>query len=75
MATAAKTSRTYCFICKKEKSTYTCDGCSKRFCKQHLKDHENELELNQIETEKKNFPTKPFRTNQITKSTGFNSTS
>ena len=57
MATATETSRNYCFICKKEKSTYTCDGCSKRFCKQHLKDHENELELelDQIEDERNIF--------------------
>jgi len=57
MATATETNRNYCFICEKEKSTYTCDGCSKRFCKQHLKDHENELEseLNQIENERNIF--------------------
>ena len=57
MATSTETSRNYCFICEKEKSTYTCDGCSKRFCKQHLKDHENELEseLNQIENERNIF--------------------
>ena len=57
MATATETSRNYCFICEKEKSTYTCDGCSKRFCKQHIKDHENklELELNQIENERNIF--------------------
>ena len=57
MATATETNRNYCFICEKEKSTYTCDGCSKRFCKQHLKDHENELELelDQIEDERNIF--------------------
>jgi len=57
MATATETSRNYCFICEKEKSTYTCNGCSKRFCKQHLKDHENELELelDQIENERNIF--------------------
>ena len=51
MATATETSRNYCFICEKEKSTYTCNGCSKQFCRQHLKDHENELELDRIENE------------------------
>ena len=57
MATATETSRNYCFICEKEKVTYKCDGCSKRFCKQHLKDHENELELelDQIENERNIF--------------------
>jgi len=57
MATAAMTSRSDCFICKKEKVTYKCDGCSKRFCRQHLKDHENELELelDQIENERNTF--------------------
>ena len=57
MATATETSRNYCFICEKEKVTYKCDGCSKRFCKQHLKDHENELELelDQIENERNTF--------------------
>ena len=57
MATTTETSRSYCFICEKEKVTYKCDGCSKRFCKQHLKDHENELELelDQIENERNIF--------------------
>ena len=57
MATAIETSQSYCFICKKERLTYKCDGCSKRFCKQHLKDHENELELelDQIENERNIF--------------------
>ena len=64
MMTATETSRNYCFICEKEKSTYTCNGCSKQFCKQHLKDHENELELelNQLKTKEiffdKLFPNK-----------------
>ena len=57
MATAIETSQSYCFICEKERVTYKCDGCSKRFCKQHLKDHENELELelDQIENERNIF--------------------
>ena len=57
MATATETSRNYCCICEKEKSTYTCNGCSKQFCKQHLKDHENELELefDQIENQRNIF--------------------
>ena len=57
MATTTETSRSYCFICEKERVTYKCDGCSKRFCKQHLKDHENELELelDQIQTERNMF--------------------
>ena len=55
MATATETSRNYCFICEKEKSTYTCNGCSKQFCRQHLKDHENELELDRIENERNIF--------------------
>ena len=56
MATA-ETSRSYCFICEKERVTYKCDGCSKRYCKQHIKDHENELELelDQIENERNIF--------------------
>ena len=57
MATATETSRSYCFICEKEKVTYKCDGCSKRFCNKHLKDHVNELELelDQIQTERNMF--------------------
>ena len=57
MATAIETNRSYCFICEKERVTYKCDGCSKRFCKQHLKDHENqlELELDQIENQRNIF--------------------
>ena len=57
MATVTETSRNYCRLCEKEKATYKCDGCSKRFCRQHLKDHENELELelDQIENERNTF--------------------
>jgi len=57
MATAAEATRNCCFVCHKEKATYTCDGCSTRFCKQHLRDHENELELelDQIENQRNIF--------------------
>ena len=57
MATAAETSRNCCFVCQKPKVTYKCTGCSKEYCKQHLRDHENELELelDQIENERNIF--------------------
>lgn len=46
----------YCFICGtgKEKVSYKCDGCSKRYCRNHLRDHEKELDLqfDQIENER-----------------------
>ncbi|CAF1314942.1 unnamed protein product [Adineta steineri] len=42
--------KTQCFKCNKEKITYPCEGCSKRFCLTHLTEHQQMLneELNHI---------------------------
>ncbi|CAF3584807.1 unnamed protein product [Adineta steineri] len=42
--------KTLCFTCDKEKITYSCEGCSKRFCLIHLTEHQQILneELNHI---------------------------
>ena len=37
--------RASCFICGKEKLTYPCQGCSNRFCFDHLGQHRLELSL------------------------------
>ncbi|CAF1237990.1 unnamed protein product [Adineta steineri] len=48
MAVASK--KTQCFKCNKEKITYSCEGCSKRFCFMDLAEHKQILndELNHI---------------------------
>ncbi|CAF1583008.1 unnamed protein product, partial [Adineta steineri] len=48
MAMANK--KTQCFSCNKEKITYPCEGCSKKFCLTHLTEHQQILneELNHI---------------------------
>ncbi|CAF1062151.1 unnamed protein product [Adineta steineri] len=47
---AIASNKTLCFICKKEKITYPCRGCSKEFCLIHLTEHQQNLneELNHI---------------------------
>ncbi|CAF4221977.1 unnamed protein product [Adineta steineri] len=42
--------KTQCFKCNKEKTTYPCKGCSKEFCLTHLTEHQQILneELNDI---------------------------
>ncbi|CAF4146732.1 unnamed protein product [Adineta steineri] len=37
-------SRVQCFVCKKEKNTYNCKGCSNEFCFQHLTEHRQKIE-------------------------------
>ncbi|CAF1438430.1 unnamed protein product [Adineta steineri] len=32
-----------CFICHRENNTYTCEGCSKRFCSRHIPEHQQRL--------------------------------
>ncbi|CAF0732554.1 unnamed protein product [Adineta steineri] len=32
-----------CFTCHRENNTYTCEGCSKRFCLVHLNEHEQKF--------------------------------
>ncbi|CAF1556356.1 unnamed protein product, partial [Adineta steineri] len=32
-----------CFTCHRENNTYTCEGCSKRFCSRHIPEHEQRL--------------------------------
>ncbi|CAF4216703.1 unnamed protein product [Adineta steineri] len=47
---AMANNKTQCFKCKKEKITYPCEGCSKRFCFMDLAEHKQLLndELNHI---------------------------
>ncbi|CAF1471098.1 unnamed protein product [Adineta steineri] len=47
---AMANNKTQCFTCKKEKITYPCEGCAKRFCLVHLNEHKQVLndELNHI---------------------------
>ncbi|CAF1268651.1 unnamed protein product [Adineta steineri] len=47
---AMANNKTQCFTCKKEKITYSCEGCSQRFCLVHLNEHKQILndELNHI---------------------------
>ncbi|CAF0927009.1 unnamed protein product [Adineta steineri] len=42
--------RKRCFSCSRENNTYTCEGCSKRFCSIHIPEHHQRLneELNHI---------------------------
>ncbi|CAF0890261.1 unnamed protein product [Adineta steineri] len=32
-----------CFTCHRENNTYTCEGCSKRFCSTHIPEHQQRL--------------------------------
>ncbi|CAF0912830.1 unnamed protein product [Adineta steineri] len=32
-----------CFTCHRENNTYTCEGCSKRFCSRHIPEHQQRL--------------------------------
>ncbi|CAF1105965.1 unnamed protein product [Adineta steineri] len=47
---AMTNNKTHCFICNTEKITYSCEGCSKRFCLTDLTEHQQLLkeELNHI---------------------------
>ncbi|CAF0922414.1 unnamed protein product [Adineta steineri] len=47
---AMANNKTQCFTCNKEKITYSCEGCSQRFCLVHLNEHKQILndELNHI---------------------------
>ncbi|CAF3524390.1 unnamed protein product, partial [Adineta steineri] len=47
---AVANNKTQCFTCNKEKITYSCEGCSKRFCFVDLAEHKQILneELNHI---------------------------
>ncbi|CAF1407535.1 unnamed protein product [Adineta steineri] len=38
-----KTNKTQCFTCHRENNTYTCEGCSNRFCVIHLTEHQQLL--------------------------------
>ena len=74
---ATSTGKSECIICKKEKATYKCEGCSKNFCMNHLSEHHQSLgkELDDIEnqrnllkqnlTEQKTSPEKHFLCEQI----------
>jgi vacuolar-type H+-ATPase subunit I/STV1 len=68
-----------CFICKKEKNTYKCGGCSKDFCFNHLTEHRQNInqQFDEIENdhdqfrqtifEQKNHSQKHSLINQINK--------
>ncbi|CAF1282413.1 unnamed protein product [Adineta steineri] len=47
---AMANNKTQCFTCNKEKITYPCQGCSKKFCLIHLTEHQHMLneQLNHI---------------------------
>jgi hypothetical protein len=51
------TARAQCFICSKEKSTYTCGGCAKDFCFIHLTEHRQTVskQFDEIENERNLF--------------------
>ncbi|CAF1271587.1 unnamed protein product [Adineta steineri] len=38
-----KTNKTQCFTCHRENNTYTCEGCTNRFCVIHLTEHQQIL--------------------------------
>ena len=40
---ASTSNRSICFTCNKEKLTYPCQGCSNRFCFDHLGQHRTDL--------------------------------
>ncbi|CAF0990558.1 unnamed protein product [Adineta steineri] len=54
---AMANNKTTCFTCNTEKITYSCEGCSKRFCLIHLTKHQQILndELNHITNEYNEF--------------------
>ncbi|CAF0862143.1 unnamed protein product [Adineta steineri] len=54
---AMANNKTTCFTCNTEKITYSCEGCSKRFCLMHLIEHQQILndELNHITNEYNEF--------------------
>ncbi|CAF0831874.1 unnamed protein product [Adineta steineri] len=40
---AMANNRKRCFTCSRENNTYTCEGCSKRFCSIHIPEHQQIL--------------------------------
>ncbi|CAF1260826.1 unnamed protein product [Adineta steineri] len=54
---ALANNKAQCFTCHRENNTYTCEGCSKRFCIIHLTEHQQILndELNHITNEYNEF--------------------
>ncbi|CAF1158896.1 unnamed protein product [Adineta steineri] len=49
--------KTHCFTCNKEKITYSCEGCAKKFCLIHLTEHRQILtsELHHVTDEYNEF--------------------
>ncbi|CAF0757479.1 unnamed protein product [Adineta steineri] len=41
---ATSKNKIQCFVCNKEKNTYSCKGCSNEFCFPHLKEHRQRIE-------------------------------
>ncbi|CAF1444954.1 unnamed protein product [Adineta steineri] len=62
---AMANNKTQCFKCKKEKITYPCEGCSKRFCFTDLSEHKQMLndELNHIINDCDQFKQKTIEQN------------
>lgn len=54
---ASSTSKTECLICGKEKNTYSCKGCGKDFCFNHLNEHRQTLgqQFDEIEYHRNQF--------------------
>ncbi|CAF0758744.1 unnamed protein product [Adineta steineri] len=54
---AMANNKTQCFTCNKDRITFPCEGCSKRFCLIHLTEHQQILndELNYITNEYNEF--------------------
>jgi hypothetical protein len=41
---ATSTPKRLCFLCEKPKVTYSCSGCEKHFCFEHLSEHRTKIE-------------------------------
>lgn len=50
---ATSSMKTVCVVCNKEKITYLCHGCSRKFCLPHLTEHRQDLalQLEQLEND------------------------
>lgn len=70
MATAVGGNRNCYCKCGKEKSTYKCAGCLRDYCKNHLREHETELELELDKIENKRNILRQTLSEQIEQPTG-----
>jgi flagellar biosynthesis GTPase FlhF len=55
-----ETNKVHCFMCDKEKSTYSCRGCSRDFCFDHLQEHRQTFgqQFDKIENDRDQFQQK-----------------